>query len=140
MDDVVSQFLSKGTAAIAIVVVIGNFFIKRTVEIVWPSLKPVAKEMDPESMYRTKAALLWNQIGLYALPVSLGVLIGFLSKEPFLFGDIQTTEGRVFYAASVGWFADFLYEVFQKTLLSKTGVKLPDPDERVPSVSPPRAP
>lgn len=140
MDDVVSQFLSKGTAAIAIVVVIGNFFIKRTVEIVWPNLKPVAKEMDPESMYRTKAALLWNQIGLYALPVIIGILIGLLAKGDFLFGDIQSREDRVFYAACVGWFADFLYELFQKTLFTKTGVKLPDPDERVPSVSPPRAP
>ncbi len=140
MDDIVSQFLSKGTVAIAVIVVMGNFFIKRTVEIIWPGLKPVAKEMDPEAMYRSKAALYWNTLGLYALPVLLGVLIGILFKEPFLFGDIQTGEERITYAAITGWFADFLYELFQKTLYNKTGVKLPDPDERVPSIAPPREP
>lgn len=138
MDDVVSQFLSKGTITIAVIVVIGNFFIKRIVEIMWPRLKPVANEMDPEAMYRTKASLIWNQVGLYALPVVIGVFIGAVSKEPFLFGDLTTTEGRIFYAACIGWFADFLYEVFQKALYTKVGVKLPDPDERIPSVAPPK--
>lgn len=128
MDNVVSQFLSKGTAIIAIAVVILQFFIRRTVEIVWPTLKPVGKELDHKSMYTGKAALIWNQLGLYALPVVIGVCIGFLSKEPFLFGDdIKTTSGRVFYAAVVGWFSDFLYEVVQKTLYKSTGVNLPDP-------------
>lgn len=140
MDDLVAQLLSKGTLAIAIMVVIGNFFIKRSVEIAFPILKPVAKEMDPESMYRSRAALYWNQLGLYALPVLLGFLIGTFIKSPLLFGDIQTTEERVMYAAIVGWFADFLYELVQKTLYTKTGVKLPDPDERIPSVAPPGDP
>ncbi len=137
MDGVVSQFLSKGTAIIAIVVVIAGFFIKRIVEMVWPNLRPVANEMSSKPMYKNKASLWWNQIGLYALPVLIGMLFGFLVKEEFLFGsDIKTTSGRVFYAGCVGWFADFLYEVVQKALLKSTGVSLPNPDDRVPSISP----
>jgi hypothetical protein len=138
MDGVVSQFLSKGTAIIAIVVVICGFFTKRTVEMIWPNLRPIANEMAHKPMYKTKASLWWNQIGLYALPVVLGAMIGVVAKEEFLYGpDIKTTSGRVFYAACVGWFADFLYEVVQKALLKSTGVSLPNPDDRVASISPP---
>lgn len=137
MEDVVSQFLSKGTAIIAITVVILVFFTKRIVEMVWPKLRPLANEMDQKPMYTNKAALWWNQIGLYALPVVIGALLGLFINEPFIFGeDIKTTSGRVFYAGVVGWFADFLYEVVQKVLQQKTGVSLPNPDERTPSVSP----
>lgn len=138
MDAVVSQFLSKGTAIIAVLVVISGFFVKRVVEIVWPQLRASANEMDHKPMYTNKAALWWNQIGLYALPVVLGGLIGAFVKEPLLFDpSIQTKSGHVFYAAVVGWFADFLYEVLQKAFYKSTGVQLPNPDEAVPSVKPP---
>ena len=133
MDSVVAQFLSTGTAVIAVTVVILQFFIRRSVEITWPSLKPVGKELDHKAMYTGKAALWWNQIGLYALPVMIGSCVGLLSKDPFLFGpDIKTTSGRVFYAAVVGWFADFLYEVVQKSLYKTTGVSLPSPGASYP--------
>lgn len=137
MDDVISQFLSKGTVIIAIIVVIVGFFVKRVVEMLWPKLRPVAKELDSKPMYTNTAALWWNQIGLYALPVVIGSAIGLLISEPFLFGEeIKTTSGRVFYAAVVGWFADFLYEVAQKALLKSTGVSLPNPDGTIPPVKP----
>lgn len=137
MDDAIAQFLSVGTIAIAIVVVILNFFVKRIVEAIWPKLRAVANEMDHKPMYTSKAALLWNQIGLYALPVVLGGHIG-LINEPFLFSeDIKTTSGRVFFSAIVGWFADLIYELIQKTLLKTTGVKLPNPDSLMPSVQAP---
>jgi len=137
MDSVVSQFLSKGTAIIAIVVVIVGFFTKRTVEMCWPWLRPVANEMSHKPMYTNKGALWWNQIGLYALPVMVGMAIGFVAKEPFLYGpDLKTTSGRVFYAATVGWFADFLYEVISKALQKSTGVSLPDADGSIPPLKP----
>lgn len=136
MDDAISQFLTKGTAVIVVIVVMANFFVKRIVESIWPRLRAVANEMDHKPMYTNKAALIWNQIGLYALPVVIGGHLG-LFNEPFLFGEeIQTTQGRVFFAAVVGWFADFGYEVVQKTLLKTTGVKLPNPDSYMPSVNP----
>jgi len=131
MDDAVSQFLTKGTAIIAIVVVILNFFIKRIVEITWPKLIPIGGAMDSKPMYSGKPAMWWNEIGLYALPVFIGCMIGRFVKEPFLFGAIGTVVGRVFYAGVVGWFADFLYTVIQKALYRSTGVKLPNPDQLV---------
>lgn len=133
MDSVISQFLSTGTAIIAVTVVIVQFFVRRTVELIWPSLKPLAKELDHKAMYTGKVALIWNQLGLYALPVVIGACVGIISKEPFLFGDdIKTASGRVFYAAVVGWFADFLYEVVQKSLYKTTGVALPSPGDSYP--------
>jgi hypothetical protein len=138
MDSVVSQLLSKGSAVIAIIVVIGVFFTKRVVEMIWPKLKPVANEMSPKPMYTNKGALWWNQIGLYALPVVIGAAIGLSTKDPFFYGpDIKTSAARVFYAGCIGWFADFLYEVLQKALLKSTGVSLPTPADRTASVSPP---
>ena len=135
MDSIVSQFLSKGTLILAIVIVIINFFIKRLVEIIWPTLKPIARELDQKAMYTGKAALVWNQIGLYLLPVLIGVLLGSLIKDPYIFGtDIKAASGRIAYAAIVGWFADFMYEVVQKSLYKTTGVALPDPGASIPPV------
>jgi len=135
MDAVISQFLSKGTVILAVVVVMIGFFVKRSVEMVWPQLRPVANEMDHKSMYTCKAALWWNQIGLYALPVVIGSCLGTINST-FLFGDLTSARDRVLYSAVVGWFSDFLYEVFQKAVLKSTGVSLPNPDEAVASVHP----
>lgn len=131
MDAAVSQFLTKGTALIAIIVVILNFFVKRIVEMTWPKLVPVGGAMDHKPMYSGKPAMWWNEIGLYALPVFIGCTIGRFVNEPYLFGAIGTVVGRVFYAGVVGWFADFLYTVVQKTLYKSTGVELPSPGQAV---------
>jgi hypothetical protein len=129
MDAAVAQFLTTGTVMIAIMVVIVNFFVTRTVEMVWPRLKPTGAAMDHKPMYAGKAGMWWNEIGLYALPMVIGCTIGGLVNETFLFGDITTHTGRVFYAGVVGWFADFLYTVIQKVLYKSTGVQLPSPGQ-----------
>jgi hypothetical protein len=131
MDAAVSQFLTKGTALIAIMVVIVNFFLKRTIELKWPQLRPTGTAMDHRPMYAGKPAMWWNEVGLYALPVFIGCTIGRFVNEAFLFGDIQTNTGRVFYAGVVGWFADFMYTVIQKFLYKSTGVALPSPGQVV---------
>jgi hypothetical protein len=82
-------------------------------------------------MYAGKAGMWWNEVGLYALPVFIGSTIGRFVNEPFLFGDINTNTGRVFYAGVVGWFADFMYTVIQKALYKSTGVQLPSPGQIV---------
>lgn len=131
MENAVSQFLTVGTAIIAVIVIIIGFFVQRLVEIQWPNLKKSANEMDHKPMYKSKAALYWNEVILYALPVIIGAHIGWLVKEPYIFGVIATTMGRVFYAAVVGWFADFIYTVIQKALQKATGVTLPSPGTTV---------
>lgn len=134
MDSAISQFLTIGTAIIAVVVIIVGFFAQRLVEIQWPALKKTANELDHKPMYKSKIALYWNEVLLYALPVVIGANIGWLVKDPYIFGDIKTTMGRVFYAAVVGWFADFIYTAIQKALLKATGVSLPNPDGSIPPV------
>lgn len=131
MDAAVEQFLTKGTALIAIMVVILNFFIKRTMEMIWPKLKPTGEAMDHKPMYASKGAMWWNEVGLYALPMFIGCTIGRFVNESFLFGEIATHTGRVFYAGVVGWFSDFLYTVVQKFLYKSTGVALPSPGQLV---------
>lgn len=137
MDALYSTLASKGTVILAIIVVIIGFFFKRIVETIWPQLRAVANEMDHKPMYSCKAALWWNQIVLYALPVVIGGLLG-LINSPLLFGDLKAARDRILYAAVVGWFSDFLYEVFQKTVQKSTGVSLPGPaDATVASIHPP---
>lgn len=134
MDAAVEQFLTKGTALIAIMVVIINFFVKKTIELKWPKLKPTGTAMDHKPMYSGKASEWWNEIGLYALPVFIGCTIGRFVNESFLFGEIATITGRVFYAGVVGWFADFLYTVITKALYKSTGVQLPSPGQQLVAV------
>lgn len=138
MDNAITQFLSKGTLIIAVTVVIVQFFIRRSLEIAWPSLKPQAQELDHKAMYANKVALWWNSIGLYLLPVLVGGTFGWLVKNPMIYGeDVKTVAGRIFYAALVGWFADFLYEVLRVSLYKATGVSLPDPGTQMPLKGPP---
>lgn len=128
MDQAIMEFLNRGTFILAVLVVILNFFIRRTVELLHPDFKPLAGTMDKKAMYSNRAAMWWNEIGLYALPVLIGANLGLVKGLAFLFdASIKTTSGRVFFAGIVGWFADFLYEVIQKILYKNTGVSLPSP-------------
>jgi len=126
MDQALTDFLSKGTLIIAVLVVIINFFVRRIVLLIRPDFKPLGSAMDKKAMYSNTAAMWWNEIGLYALPVIIGANLGLFKGLSFAFDtSIKTASGRVFYAAIVGWFADFLYEVVQKMLYKSTGVTLP---------------
>jgi hypothetical protein len=128
MDQAIVDFLNKGTFVLAALVVIANFFVRRIVELVRPDFRPLAGSMDHQAMYSNRLAMWWNEIGLYALPVFIGANLGLIKGLGFLFdASIKTPAGHVFYAAVVGWFADFLYEVVQKILYKNTGVALPNP-------------
>jgi hypothetical protein len=130
MDDAILQFLSKGTFVLAVLVIIINFFIRRTVEIIRPDFKPLGGTMDKKAMYADRAAMWWNEIGLYALPVLIGANLGLVKGLGFLFDpSIKTVSGHVFYAAVVGWFADFIYDVIKQILYKSTGVSLPSAED-----------
>jgi len=130
MDQAVLAFLTKGTFVLAVLVVVINFFIRRTVQLIRPDFKPLGGAMDKKAMYADTAAMWWNEIGLYALPVVIGANLGLVKGLGFLFDpSIKTVSGHVFYAAVVGWFADFLYEVIQKILYKSTGVTLPSAND-----------
>jgi hypothetical protein len=52
------------------------------------------------------------------------VLIG-LTKVPYFFPEnVQTTSGRIFFGAVVGWFSSAVYKVVKKAL-AKRGFDLP---------------
>lgn len=126
MDQAISQFLTAGTAVLALSVVIFTFFIRRSVETAWPSVKKAADENHPDVTYKTTFARWWNQVILYAVPVIVGGGIGLL-HVPYLFsveGIGESTSSRIFFGGVVGWMSSYLYKIVRMTLKQKTGVDI----------------
>ncbi len=126
MEEITSQVLRPGTFAIAVAVVIATFFIRRIVEILLPRLK----HKDDVS-YETKAQMWWNSVILYAIPVLLGCAAAAVKSE-WLFGDIDKVGAKVMFGGGVGWFSSFLYKIFRKVILQKTGVDIQPSDTAEP--------
>jgi hypothetical protein len=130
MDAIVQQFLSTGTLVLACAVFIATFFVRRVVETAVPSLAKKADENEAGVTYETTFARWWNQVILYAIPVTLGALSG-LMNIPFVFGEsIETIVGRCLYGFVVGWFSSFFYKVGRKVLVKNVGVE--DPGDTLP--------
>ena len=132
--ELISLVLRPGTFAIAVAVVILTFFTKRIVEIALPQWKakkvlsdtPSAdsKEMMKAHTYSTKPALWWNEVILYAVPVTFGALLGLMDSK-FMHGSANGELGaRIMWSSGVGWFSSFFYKVLRKVLLQKTGVDI----------------
>lgn len=126
MDNAVDLLLRQGTVALAVVVVIGTFFVRRIVETAVPSIKQKAHENSPEVTYPTKLSEWWNKVILYSVPPGLGGLLGIFSI-PFIFSptDFTTMGGRIIFGVGVGWFSSFIYKVLKKMISKTTGVELP---------------
>lgn len=122
--DITSQIMRPGTFAMAVAVFIATFFTRRVVEL----LVPLLKHPKDAAKYSSKLSLWWNGVILYAIPVVFGGLFS-LSKSVWLFGEIDTFGSKMMFGAGVGWFASFLYKIFRKLILQKTGVELPGDSE-----------
>jgi hypothetical protein len=130
MDQAIQQFLQTGTLVLAFAVFIATFFVRRIVETAVPKLAKKADENEKGATYETAFARWWNQVILYAIPVTLGASAGLINM-PFIFGEnIQTLAGRCFFGAVVGWFSSFFYKVFRKMLVKH--VKVEDPGDGLP--------
>lgn len=123
MENITNQVLRPGTFAVAVAVVILTFFIRQIVETVWKDLKKQADENAPEITYKTKMAVWWNTVILYAIPVFLGAATASFNSD-FLHGDIKDLGGRLLFQGGVGWFASFMYKILRKVILQKTGVDI----------------
>lgn len=136
MDSVVSQFLTAGSAILALSVVIVTFFVRRVVETAVPSLKKMADENDPSLTYAHLGARWWNQLVIYLLPVVTGSAIT-AANVPFLVMPGMTAlSTRIFFGAVVGWFSSVIYKAVRMAIKTRTGVDInptasivPDPDK-----------
>lgn len=128
---ILGQYVTMGTVALGVTVYIITFFVRRIVETALPNLRKLADENEPHPTYATVAARWWQQVGLYAIPVIIGALLGLL-HVPFLFDLEVLADGssRVIFGGVVGWFASFVYKVIRMALKKKTGIDLdPTPSE-----------
>lgn len=132
LNELVTLVLRPGTFALAVAVVILTFFTKRIVEITLPRWKagkgvgdgPGEKELIKVRRYTNKMALWWNEVIVYAIPVTYGALIGLMNSE-FLHGSANAEVGaRVMWGMAIGWFSSFFYKVLRRAILKKTGVDI----------------
>jgi hypothetical protein len=134
LQDLTSLILRPGTFAISVAVVILTFFAKRIVELALPQWKattvltdtpsPDPKELLKAHTYKSRPAMWWNEVILYAIPVTFGALIGLMRSE-FLHGPANAELGaRIMWSAGVGWFSSFFYTILRRVLLQKTGVDI----------------
>lgn len=125
MDQALSQLLNLGTAVFAVAIVVATFFIRRGIETAWPSLRKKADENAPATTYSTTAARWYQQLGLYTIPVVVGMGLGIVDI-PFLFPEgLRTLGGRVFFGAVTGWLSSAVYKVVRRVAAQKVGIELP---------------
>jgi len=122
--DPIQALWNPGTLIVAMVAVIGTFFIRQIVETIVPDLKKTSDENDlTQATYKTQFARWWNKVILHALPVFIGGLCG-LGHSVWLFPGVDTTGARVMVGIVLGWFSTFLYKIIRKVVKQKTGVEI----------------
>lgn len=130
MDQIdLSTFLHTGTLALGVAVVIITSFIRRILETYIPTIRQKSDEDSPGATYGNRWARFYNKVGVYYLPVLIGVLIGLLVDSDFLFGSIDTRDGRVFFAMVVAWFSRDVYK-FVRGVINRGEDQ--GPDSRLP--------
>jgi hypothetical protein len=119
MDQAINQFWHWGTVGLAVLVVIGTFFVRRIIETAVPSVKA-----QKDGTYKTKFALWWNSVLLYSIPIVVGAGLGLVGSyyEGSLPESIKTHVGGLFFGVIIGWFSSFIYKVLRKVLKKKTGI------------------
>lgn len=128
MDQFKAQLLTKEAFILAVLVVIGTFFVRLIVETAVPSAKGV--DSPKGTTYKTKFGLWWGSVILYAIPVLFGAGIAMLGVwVPSIWpAGVATFGGAVIWGIVVGWFSSFLYKVARKVLKKETGIDpLPGP-------------
>lgn len=125
MDEVVKQVFSYQTVILMIAVVIGTFFVRRVIETAFPKVKQAAPETAAGVTYTNRAAVWWNQVALYFIPVLMGAAMAFLFKDLVALDTFNSKAGLALYGALAGWFSSTGYKVVRKLVQTKTGVDLP---------------
>jgi hypothetical protein len=123
--DPVTALWNPGTLVVAMICVIGTFFVRQIVETAAPQLKKVSDENDlTKATYNSALARWWNKVILYALPVLIGGGCGYVPSE-WLFPSIDTVGARVMVGLVIGWFSTFVYKIIRRLIKQKTGVDIP---------------
>ncbi len=122
--DIVSLLTRPGTYVLAVGIFIFTFILKRVVETAMPWLRKQHDENSPKVTYLTTGARWWNEVVLYLLPVTLGVLIGAFIHSDFFFDGIGDKGGRLGFGGGVGWFSGVLYKILKKLLWQKFGLEI----------------
>ena len=122
--DIIELLTRPGTYVLAVAIFIFTFLLKRVVETAAPWLKKQHDENSPKVTYLTTGARWWNEVILYLLPVTLGVLAGALLKSEFFFDGIGDKGGRLGFGGGVGWFSGLLYKILKKLIRQKFGLEL----------------
>lgn len=124
MDDLVKDFSLWGLLSLATMCYVGTFFTRRILTTAMPWLEPVTK--DGKETYTCGWARWYNKVLLYAIPVVLGLLFALIPSK-FLFGEIDSFGGKLFFSGTIGWFSSMLYKLFRVTITTifaqKFGVK-----------------
>lgn len=130
--DAATQFLTPGTAVLAITVVVLTFFVRRIAETAFPVLRRNAEDHQPEPNYLTVWARWWNKVILYIIPVAVGVGLAY-TKVDYLF-QVEGLEAnaRPFFGGVVGWLSSFLYKIFRQMIQKKTGLDIQPTDSTIP--------
>jgi len=119
---ILEVLLRTGTFVLGIAVFIATFFTRRVVELLVPSSRQAATDLEAAPMYATTWSRWWNGVVLYAVPVAYGMLAG-LSHNEYLFGPMhEAGVVCVMFGGGVGWFSSFLYKLVRKAAVKRLGL------------------
>lgn len=124
IDEITEKISLIGLVIIVISCIAGTRIIRQIIETAVPAWKKKADENHPDKTYSTTMSRWWNKVILYILPVIIGALMGKFIQSDFIFGNVQSISGKIFYGASLGWMSGFLFKIFIQLIQNKTGVDM----------------
>ena len=122
-----------GIGALAVMVVLAVAFLRKclTLSFVMPWLKPdKTKSKDGKTKkvtYANRFAEVYNEVLLYAMPYPFAALFA-ISDNSFVFGELESYTGRLFFAFLVGTFSGLIVKGVKKAVPGLFGQKVETED------------
>jgi hypothetical protein len=134
MDNLLKDFSLLGISALAVVIVVLSTLVRRVVELALPELKKDERKGSTTkvTIYSGSLATWYNEFLLYLLPYLVASVVATV-KVPFIYGDINTYSGRLFFALLVATFSATIYKGVKKALPGLFGVTAEDDDKVLPA-------
>jgi len=138
MDAGITQFFTPGTVILSFAVVILTFFVRRTLETSFPSLRKQCDENHPKPSYLSGWARWWNQVLLYLIPVLLGVGMALWNiKYLFAIEGLEDLDARLVFGGVIGWLSSFIYKIVRMLVKQRVGVDIQPTPSTFPGVDEP---
>lgn len=124
MEDIVAQIATVQSGVMVLAIIAITAIIRRIVETLVPSLTMKAAENDAGKSYENRGAELWNKLGLYLVPVVIGIALAFGHTDLQVGEGVASSGDRILYGLLLGYFSRDIFKAFRQAFKRKFDVEI----------------